>query len=101
MPENSMQIDVKFTRLSVELRTILKRMLDFNPFDRQSAKDLITNKYFENIRNAAQEEDADFEIKLQVDEEDCFDYEELIDNVPVKTYVTILKEELSKFKKLL
>lgn len=51
MPDCDYVIDKKFSLLSKELRLILKQMLNFNPNERLSARDLINNSYFESIRN--------------------------------------------------
>jgi serine/threonine protein kinase len=51
MPDCDYVIDKKFSLLSKELRLILKQMLNFNPNERLSARELINNSYFESIRN--------------------------------------------------
>lgn len=56
------RIDAKFTNIKPDLRNILKQLCDFNPERRMSAKDVLKNKIFDDIRNVKQEEDAPFEV---------------------------------------
>lgn len=61
MPDKaSEQFDKKFSTMSKELRSLLKKMLFMSPDKRLSAKELIKSPYFDSIRNKDQEEDADF-----------------------------------------
>lgn len=54
-----------------------------NPNERLSAKELIKSNYFDSIRNKEQEEDADFEILVKVDEQLTFDYDTFQDSISV------------------
>ena len=85
--------------MSKDLRGLLKKMLYMSPDHRFSAKDLIKSPYFDSIRNKDQEEDADFKIKVSVDEELTFDYETFEDSVKTTQYIKLIKMELDLFKK--
>lgn len=81
------RIDSKFTNVKPELRTILKVLCDFNPERRMSAKQVLSNKLFDDIRNVKQEEDAPFEVNMDLELPGCYDYETFVDNVTVKTFI--------------
>jgi serine/threonine protein kinase len=50
-----------------ELVKLLSQMLEFNPYFRPSAKQLLKNKIFDEIRNLDNEKRADFKIKISAD----------------------------------
>ena len=51
-------------------------MLEFNPYFRNSAREIIKNKFFDDIRVIANEKRAINKLKLIVDCDDVFNYEE-------------------------
>ena len=46
---------------------ILEKMLDFNPFFRKEAGDLLKNKVFDEIRNPKKEKPASEKIIMDID----------------------------------
>lgn len=50
-------------------------MLEFNPFFRQTARELLKNPYFDNIRVADNEMHAPFKIQLNIDADDAYSYD--------------------------
>ena len=93
------QFDKKFNMMSKELRTLMKQMLCLSPCERLSAKELIKAPYFNSIRNKEQEDDADFQVKVTVDEDLTFDYETFEDSLSVNQYLKLIQGELTVFKK--
>ena len=51
-------------------------MLEINPFFRKSARELIKNPYFDEIRMKDNEDYAPEKIKLDIDADGSFNYEE-------------------------
>ena len=51
-------------------------MLEINPYFRKSARELIKNPYFDEIRVKDNEEHAPVKIKLDIDADGSFNYEE-------------------------
>ena len=49
--------------------------MEFNPFFRQSARELLKNAYFDDIRILKNEMHAPFKLKLDIDADGSFDYE--------------------------
>ena len=49
-------------------------MLEFNPYFRSSAIELIRHKWFDDIRNKRVEKGAPFQIHLKCDQMDAYDY---------------------------
>lgn len=57
----------KMTHLSKEIRMLLKGMLQFNPYMRLSAKEVLANPYFDDIRIPMNEESAPHKFKFDID----------------------------------
>ena len=55
---------------------MLSGTTEFNPYFRFSARELIKNKYFEDIRITKIEKPSSSKVMLEVDQDECFDYEE-------------------------
>lgn len=91
MPEEGVNmINMIFKDFSKGLRKLLKQMLIFNPNERLSAKDLISSPYFDSCRNLSQEQDAEFEIKVAVDEENAFNYSTFQDTFSIDDYKNLI-----------
>lgn len=73
--------------ISKDLRQILKNMLNFNPYERLTAKELLNNNYFAKIRNLEQEKGADFTVKLTIDDQLTYDYDALVDENSIEKYM--------------
>ena len=50
-------------------------MLEFNPYFRVSAKEALSNKYFDDIRIQMNEVSAPYKLKFDIDADDAFDYD--------------------------
>ena len=50
-------------------------MLQFNPFLRPSAKELLKNKYFDDVREESKEITSPFKLNLEFDTDAKFDCE--------------------------
>jgi serine/threonine protein kinase len=63
------KVDIKdlYPNNNPELIKILCQMLEFNPYFRPSAKQLLKNKLFDEIRNPNNEKRAEFKIKISAD----------------------------------
>ena len=61
--------------ISPELKAILKSMLEFNPYFRASAKEVLQNKYFDDIRIPMNEGNAPYKLKFEIDADNAFDYD--------------------------
>lgn len=59
---------LKCVDISQEMREILDSLLQFNPYFRLSASELLENQYFDDIRNIKQEKSTKLKINLEVDE---------------------------------
>lgn len=74
--KNSCQLEKKFPKSNKGILSLLKEMLEFNPFFRPTAKECLQNKIFDNIRVAGLEVSAPFKINIDVDRNQYqFDYE--------------------------
>lgn len=52
-------------------------MLNFNPYFRPSAKDLLKNEIFDKVRHKLLEAPMEFKISLQIDQEKyAYDFED-------------------------
>jgi len=60
---------------SPDMKDILTSMLEFNPFFRSSAREILKHKIFDDIRIHENERQAPQKLKLEVDADDAFDYE--------------------------
>ena len=54
-----------------ELVAMLESMTEFNPYFRPSARQLLKNKIFDDIRKKDIEENAPFKITIDIDQYDC------------------------------
>lgn len=55
------------TYLSDDIKNLIKGMLQFNPFMRLSAKEILSNPYFDDIRIPMNEESAAYKLKFEID----------------------------------
>ena len=58
-----------------EMRNMLLSLLEFNPYFRSSAREVLKNAIFDDIRITENERQAPQKLKLIVDQDDAFDYE--------------------------
>ena len=80
---------------------ILEEMLQFNPDFRSNARHLINNKVFDSIRQPEQEEDAPYQIQLEIDGADSFDYDiQASTKYELADYKKMLIEEISIIKNM-
>ena len=63
---------LRFTTLSIV--EIFESMIEFNPFFRKSASEYLKHDIFDPVRKEELELLAPFKIKLEVDNEETFDY---------------------------
>jgi len=76
-------------------------MLEFNPYFRKNASELLQSPVFDKIRNPEWEKPASSKIFLQVDKDGVYDYEnEQFLQYDLEDYKKMLKEEAKKIKKL-
>jgi len=62
------------TNASDDMKQVLASMLEFNPFFRSSAREALKSKLFDSIRIHANERPANTKLKLEVDQDEAFDY---------------------------
>ena len=74
--ETKINFTLEYPKTHERLCNTLDSMLQFNPYFRGTASDLLKNKIFDNIRDPKMEEPAPFKIVLEYDEANCFDYSE-------------------------
>lgn len=72
-------------------------MLTFNPNQRPNCKQLLKNKWFDDIRNNLMEQCAPYKLNLKLDQEGCFDYENGNDNLPAEMLLQKLEQEMKAF----
>lgn len=74
----------KFLKTDPALQNILKQMLEFNPYFRPSAKQLLQNPIFDDLRQKNNENAAPFKIKLFFDKNSlaCDHSNSKVDNSP-------------------
>ena len=65
--KNKRSLDKKFPYSSDELINILEQMLQFNPYNRPTAKELLKNEIFNEIRNETLEQPAPIQIIVDID----------------------------------
>lgn len=65
----------KFAKSSPDMIKILEGMLEYNPFFRSTASELLTNKFFDDIRIPGLEKASKTKIKLNFDDAQIYDYE--------------------------
>lgn len=56
------------------MKDILTSLLEFNPYMRPSADELLTKTYFDPIRNLRQEQVKTIKMRLDFDQDGVFDY---------------------------
>ena len=61
--------------MSDELIEIVDKLLNLNPFFRESAAELIKLKVFDEVREKKSEKKASLKIKLDIDQDCAFDYD--------------------------
>ena len=77
---------------------LLKGMLEFNPYFRLTARECLKNKIFNDIRISDVEQSAPFKIKLQIYNENNYNYEEAKSNHTIHDYKVLLLEEIKKLR---
>ena len=60
-----------FDKTDPDLLKILEKMLQFNPYFRPTAKQLLKDKYFDEIRKKEVEKAAKLPYRLKVPDKDC------------------------------
>lgn len=78
---SSMNYLDQFAGLTLDWRKLLCGMLEFNPYFRLSARELIKNKLFDEYRIIENEKQSSEKIKLVVDADESFDYESCKSNI--------------------
>jgi len=73
--------DNKLSTISTPLRDVVKKMLTFNPNERQSAENLLEHTAFNSIRNKNQEVNACTTVKLPFDAQGMYDYDNFEDKI--------------------
>mmetsp|Transcript_40448 Transcript_40448/g.61701 ORF Transcript_40448/g.61701 Transcript_40448/m.61701 type:complete len:85 (+) Transcript_40448:1223-1477(+) len=69
-------------------------MLQFNPFYRKSASELLKLKVFDKVRSAKMEAAPSEKLLIPVDAPDCYDYEENCNKkFDLSDFKSMLKEE--------
>lgn len=68
-------------KVSKGLREILENLLTINPYFRWSATECLAHPMFDNIRDPNMENIPTEKIKLVIDQDDAFDYEEGRSNI--------------------
>jgi len=69
-------LDKRFKGISPDLLNMLKKMLTFNPNDRPTTQQCLADPMFDQIRDASLESPAPYKVRLSLDDEGQFDYEE-------------------------
>lgn len=64
---NKLNLDDKFTLTSEEPKNILRQLIQVNPYFRSTAKDIVQNPYFDDIRVPDVEVAAPYKIRLPFD----------------------------------
>ena len=73
--EGKIQFPIEFGMSDKQIGIILQQLLEFNPFFRRQAKEILKNPIFDKIRDPVLEKRASGKIKLKVDQEGAFDYQ--------------------------
>mmetsp|Transcript_34686 Transcript_34686/g.53173 ORF Transcript_34686/g.53173 Transcript_34686/m.53173 type:complete len:96 (+) Transcript_34686:1095-1382(+) len=71
------KFDLEFPGVQPELTKLLEQCLEFNPYFRSSAEELLKNKIFDKIRDVKMEAPASSPCVLPIDEDGEFDYNEV------------------------
>ena len=69
-------LDGKMNNISEEVRSLLKSMIEFNPYFRQSAKELLRSEVFGQLNKVVESVGAEEKVLLEVDCDDVYDYED-------------------------
>ena len=80
---------LEFENQSKDFMSVLAKMLEFNPFLRSSAGELIKSPFFDDIRDAEMEKLAPYKIKVP---EGPFDYDTLTLKNSTNILDTLIKE---------
>ncbi len=70
LPQNYLQ---EFQSMENNWRQLLANMLEFNPFFRQSARELLKNPMFDDIRIIENEKQSGDKLKLMIDADESFE----------------------------
>ena len=57
------------------LKIMMEGSIQINPYFRNSASEFLHSSYFDDIRNKLKEERHDHKLKLDIDQDDAYDYE--------------------------
>ena len=68
------QFQMEFPQTAPEVVQTLHSMLEFNPFFRKSAGELLSSKVFAGVRSKEMEKPASEKIELDIDKLGAFDY---------------------------
>ena len=78
---------------------LLESMLQFNPYLRPSASELLKNPYFDEVRQAAKEKPASNRFRLDVDSDDNFDYETSLFKISKATLLHTIRMKIIEYAK--
>ena len=86
----------RFSKSSKEVLDILEAMLEFNHLYRMSAKELLNHKIFDNIRVERLERGAPYQIHLDCDAKNSYDYSQEQDNFcrTIEGYRVLIDQEI-------
>ena len=73
-------------------------MLVFNPDKRMSAKNLLFNPIFDEIRNTTQEVDAEHVISIPFDGDGMYDYDKFEDKIPLEQLKAAIEIEIREIR---
>ena len=83
--------------ISEGLKSILKNLLQLNPYFRWTSKECLSNSYFDDVRVAASEIPTKVKIQLVVDKDGSFNYEENLSQMFTQNdYQNIILKEVKE-----
>ena len=87
-------IDQIFKKADPALLNILKRMIEFNPYFRPTASDILHDSYFDDIRSKVSMNPS-FKIKANIDVSYQYDYEKECNRISESEMINIILQKIA------
>lgn len=98
LPEQAASLLANFQTELPDLDDLLKSMLEFNPCLRPSASELLSHKFFDDIRVADNEASSDKKLRLDVDSDEHFDLDSCNFKFTDEELITKIYSKLQEYK---
>lgn len=89
----------KLNNIQEGIRSVLKSMIEFNPYFRQSAKEILRSEVFGQLNKGIESVGAEEKVLLEVDCDDVYDYEDCKQvKFDMNTFMEMILKEASSLQ---